>query len=136
MKKKGTCQHCGAEFTFRECPSNKGKVGKYCSVKCRDAEWRRRGGIARRTARRVIKKCLHCQKEYKSLERQSRKYCSTKCFAAARHGKNTVTRACPICGEEFTQARSSRQIYCSKPCQTKGLRPYWDSLGRKPKTEA
>ncbi len=132
MKKRAICGYCKKEFTFNEWPSNKGKVGKYCSKKCRiEGHYRHMAKLLRKP--RVIKECPQCGKRYKSPKWQNRKYCSRRCSAASRHGKCTVTKACPICGTEFTRARSFKQIYCSKPCQTKGLRPYWNSLGQKAK---
>lgn len=67
------CPICKKEF--RAIKDQNGKFGgkiklqKYCSKEC----WNRRNPPE-------IKKCIYCQKEFKTYERKTKIYCSKKCY--------------------------------------------------------
>lgn len=72
----------------------------------------------------MLKNCAYCAKEFTVPPSRDRiKYCSTACYAAARHGKPliaTVFRACERCGKLYeSQAVSSK--FCSVSCRDQNI---------------
>jgi endogenous inhibitor of DNA gyrase (YacG/DUF329 family) len=70
--------------SFEKKPSDSKKYflerKKYCSHKCAKVDLKKvlllKGELS---GKRVIKKCLYCQKEYRDFASDHRKYCSQKC---------------------------------------------------------
>ena len=65
------------------------------------------------------KKCLTCEKEFKSLKSEDRIYCSQSCSATDTNSKriklNIKRVDCKYCGEKFSKNKRN-SIYCSKKC--------------------
>ena len=67
----------------------------------------------------MIKECLYCQKEFKTIpsvtKRGLGKFCSRKCYEI--HKRNKVTRECLICRKEFkiplSEFKKNKGKYCS-----------------------
>ena len=71
------CQQCGAEV--QQTPQKRQK--KFCSDACRFAWWSAHPEA--RKSSRYVHICACCGKEFTS-DRPASKYCSTRCYAAAR----------------------------------------------------
>lgn len=100
LKIKKTCPICGKVFY------NSSSKNKCCSLAC---------GVKLRSINHAKsmpskeKICPTCGKKF-IAQYPKKIYCSRDCFAAKKK------KVCPICGETFFTSRSSKKIYCSKPC--------------------
>ena len=75
-KPKTACKHCGA--AINQTPKTKQRV--YCNDACRYAYWNRHRG--ERAAHAFL--CAHCGGAFVACPSARRKYCSQRCFHAAR----------------------------------------------------
>ena len=73
---EGGCKYCGAHLT--NLPGKRSKT--FCSMACKNAYWNNR-----RSSNAPVHKCEYCGKEFRSYESDNRKYCSQKCYRAARY---------------------------------------------------
>ena len=86
-------------------PWNKGKVGVQVST--------RRNGLD--------KTCAHCGAAfYVPLNKADARFCNSACYFASRWGDSRQeTRACVVCGAEFTAFKAHRKITCNDACRQK-----------------
>ncbi|MBN1120740.1 MAG: hypothetical protein JXJ17_06650 [Anaerolineae bacterium] len=104
----GVCAHCGKPFP----DYLNGR--KYCSKKCSQAAWRKKG-----------KKCPCCGKRFVPVsgKENTQVYCSGRCRDRVYHERLMAERLKPItcqhCGRTFIPARTSYryQKYCSRQCR-------------------
>jgi len=73
---KNACKHCGAAIN----QTSKTKQRVYCSDACRYAYWNRQRG--ERGVPAFV--CAHCGTAFAACPSARRKYCSQRCFHAAR----------------------------------------------------
>lgn len=82
----------------------------------------------------MILKCLNCKNKFQSTSNK-RKYCSRKCYALSKKGKepthlklnrgtrpkNQVKKICKVCGKQFEvhKCRENTAHYCSNQCYHK-----------------
>lgn len=70
----------------------------------------------------MIKKCLHCDNEFKTANWDAdRKFCSKKCRDEYTNIHNRVTKKCKICDNEFScsKAEGKWRVCCSSECSEK-----------------
>lgn len=142
------CEICGSKFERVLCPSQIARgEGKYCSTYCRSEAQKQRGNVAR--------VCEVCKKPFRVWKSQTDgengKYCSWKCYSAAR--RDRITLKCDVCGKEFETVASAISLrgrkHCSKDCKRiaqtgphcymwkggKSFEPYCVAFSRKLKEE-
>lgn len=61
--------------------------------------------------------CLVCNKEFKHIPSDKRKYCGYGCSKKARESKKTLK--CNICNKEYIVQSHRQSKYCSKVCKIK-----------------
>jgi hypothetical protein len=59
--------------------------------------------------------CDSCGAEFEPW-RDNARYCSRRCINRATEQRLRITRACAVCGTEFTQGRKGRRQTCSSAC--------------------
>jgi hypothetical protein len=103
------CEQCGGEVK----KPRAGRVGRFCSPRCRQA-WRR----ANVGEAKVEKFCPWCEKRFETTNRRQ-ECCSLTCSNKLRHQRagRQVTKkvTCPRCRKEFAQNKD-RKIFCSVDC--------------------
>lgn len=76
----------------------------------------------------IPKKCCHCNKSFLSAtcNLKQQKFCSTDCKSEYHKDKGkqllllkrqSVTKICPICNNQFSPTRTMKQEYCSARCR-------------------
>ncbi len=105
---------CGNEFYFQRSRMDRGDVGKYCSLKCRDS------------GKSIIKNCVICNKRFKALVLYEgtdleKKYCSLQCYWKSIE-KEKVQFICKHCKKPFCVLKSYLKhkpaSYCSNQCSS------------------
>ena len=85
-------------------------------------EWHSQLASRRMSEREYItKKCLVCEKEYKTRAVQSEtKFCSNNCKSEYRRrsGVDNIKAQCIVCGCEFIKNKYSAKKCCSRKCST------------------
>lgn len=113
-----TCGRCGAAFVYRP-----GNSGRFCSRAC----------LSERRAMRCL--CVQCGRMYTPRQKNRVTFCSRKC--SQQHGREQgrflrgmrkyrravapgpppKSRACRLCGAEFTCRKGSSRGYCTTKCR-------------------
>ena len=130
---KAICPVCGKEFTPPDRPYG-GRPKRYCSNRCRKVyncqQYKRKQHEAKVAAIKA-RPCAFCGKDFKpSLYRPAQKFCSHRCWLAARLAEYAAKRekrkaerlakrqrVCPVCGKAFvTNPCHLGAKYCSIAC--------------------
>ena len=79
--------------------------------------------------------CEFCGKPFFAINKGVNRFCSNNCKSAYRRktGVDNETRACSICGKEFSTNKYSRAKTCSRECR---MRLYWNNKYQKNYKEA
>ena len=115
--KKSKCKNCNKQFKIYHYWVKIGR-GKFCSQKCH-GEFRTKNGI-------VTKKCIVCNKEFKTNKARNAFLCSKNCsgeyFKGSRNGnfsnKYPHKKTCSICNKIFIihTTINRKKNTCSKKC--------------------
>jgi len=102
------CEQCGETFV---CRASKPRI--YCSKQCQ--------GVAERLVSYEPRVCQGCNITFEpgaSGRNAARTFCTRECYEANR--ANTVTKNCPVCGQDFTikACIADRYTTCSNACKT------------------
>lgn len=130
------CPVCGKEFTPPDRPYG-GRPKRYCSNRCRKVyncqQYKRKQHEAKVAAIKA-RPCAFCGKDFKpSLYRPAQKFCSHRCWLAARLAEYAAKRekrkaarlakrqrVCPVCGKAFvTDSCHLGRKYCSIACSNR-----------------
>jgi hypothetical protein len=103
-----TCERCGVVYVNQ----SRSKTRRYCSFACYNLVRTERAGpkLPKARRQRLIYLCQHCG----AICPNSKKYCSNKCYAAARYP--AVYADCQHCGTPFRYSPSTERKFCSYPC--------------------
>lgn len=85
-KDAAVCPCCGSVIV--QIPKQKPR--KFCSDKCRYDWWNKNQSL-RRTQAEYSHVCAECGKEFYSYGSKKRKYCSRRCYLAARYGSEGLS---------------------------------------------
>lgn len=133
---KAICPVCGKEFDVAN--EHRGRPKRYCSNRCRKVyncqQYKRKQHEAKVAAIKA-RPCAFCGKDFKpSLYRPAQKFCSHRCWLAARLAESAAKRAekrkaerlaklqrvCPVCGKEFVaDAAHLGRKFCSTACSNR-----------------
>ena len=130
------CPVCGKDFTPPDRPYG-GRPKRYCSNRCRKVyncqQYKRKQHEAKVAAIKA-RPCAFCGKDFKpSLYRPAQKFCSHRCWLAARLAEYAAKRekrkaerlakrqrVCPVCGKEFVADPCHLGAkYCSVSCSNR-----------------
>lgn len=110
------CENCGADLGSGRSDR------KFCSVKCRNADYLKIQQAARREDRKG-RRCVICNGDIPLEKRAGTLFCSAKCHdsGAGKAHSLGVSKKCEHCGSDFRACKKS-QRFCSSRCKYESSR--------------
>jgi endogenous inhibitor of DNA gyrase (YacG/DUF329 family) len=118
------CGICGKDLEH----GTRGKLRKYCSIKCTSKAKNTHRDSLRKAARESVRaQCRDCGKSFtptNAIAKFCNKACCDRFYQRARTARKLaarvpVTITCPECGKHTLQTPRGRKKYCSLVCKNK-----------------